>query len=547
LVGLRNGHPVEDSALASSRERAGARALKNVGVRGVAEILGKFSTLVLFAVMARQFGPSELGVFVFALAYLGIVTTPIGVGLDPYTLRTVAADRSLAGQLLLDVIVLKLLIAGPVLTVGIAVLWPLGYGPEARATVAVLSVSLLLDGLARTFHTVFNALERGGLLAMCLIVQRTVTTAAGLVVLIAGGGLVPLAAIFVGGSAVHVGLAVGMTRRHLRLTAGRPAFRDWGGILRHSLPFAALDVANVLLFRLDAVLLSVLAAETAVGRYGAAYRLVDATMFVSWSLTGAFAAMYVSSDRRSELTLGGVFGRSLKLGLILLVPVAAAFGILAEPICVTLFGAEFRAAAEPLRILAPVVVLLAVVALSAWLIVSRGPAGIIARVTLGMVVLNAGLNLALIPRFADRGAALAMLATEVLLAVVVLFMANRVVGGLPWVRVLASPLLAGALMTGVMAALHANPIAALIMGVVVYVVVLTVIESRVSPDDLAFLMRLLRRRLRGRGSAPPVSDRAGRAATSHHGRSRPPWAARHAADDRATSPSEGGISGEVKS
>src|SRR5688572_2511981 len=80
----------------SSREQTGTRAAKNVGVRALAEIVGKLATLILFGVMARELGETRFGIFIFALAYLGIVITPVGLGMDPYLLRVVAADRARA-------------------------------------------------------------------------------------------------------------------------------------------------------------------------------------------------------------------------------------------------------------------------------------------------------------------------------------------------------------------------------------------------------------------------------------------------------------------
>jgi O-antigen/teichoic acid export membrane protein len=488
---------VAERSPASSREQAGARALKNVGVRALAEILGKLTTLVLFAAMAREFGQARFGVFIFALAYLGIVTTPVGLGMDPYLLRAVAADRTSASWNLLNVVALKLVVGIPVVALSLLALWPLGFGALERATVAVLSLSVLLDLVGRSFHALFNAVERGELLAVCLVAQRVVGAGLGLGLLVAGGGLVALAGVFAFASALQVVLATILVRRFVPLAAARPGPAAWRAITRRSLPFAAQDVFTVLLFRIDAVLLALIATDAAVGRYGAAYRLLDATLFISWSLNGAFAAMYVYLDRHTEPSLGGVFGRSLKFGLVLLVPIAVTFAVLAEPICVAIFGEEFRSAAPTLRLLAPVVVLIGLVALSTSLIVSRRPPGIVARLTAAMVVVNVVLNVVLIPALEDRGAALAMLATELPFAAIVLVIAQRAAGGVRWGRTATAPIVSGTLMAGAMAVLAGLPLVALIAGAVTYLTALTALERRFSPGDLELLARVLKRRVGG--------------------------------------------------
>ena len=255
-----------------------------------------------------------------------------------------------------------------------------------------------------------------------------------------------------------------------------------------------------MLFKLDAVILSLMATEAAVGRYGAAYRLLESTMFVGWAINGAFVAMYAYLGRDTDPTVGAVFGRSLKLALVLLVPVAVSMGILAEPIAVLAFGSDFEAAAEPLRLLAPVVVALCLVALCSSLIVTRRSPRTMLRITGPMVVLNVALNLALIPALEDSGAALAMLVTEVVFVAVAVRIAAAEVGGLRWTSLVGAPLLAGAAMAGPMVLLYGVPLAALAVGGAVYVVAFVALERVISPADLAFARSTLKRLLAHRGA-----------------------------------------------
>ena len=128
-----------------------------------------------------------------------------------------------------------------------------------------------------------------------------------------------------------IGFLVGMwlLRRHIGPpgTIGRAR---WPRLVRESMPFAAQDVFTILLFRLDAVILSLLATDAAVGRYGAAYRLLKSTLFVSYSLAGAFAAMYTYLKDDSTPSIQAIFSRSIKLALAALMPAAVVFVVLAS-------------------------------------------------------------------------------------------------------------------------------------------------------------------------------------------------------------------------
>ena len=68
-----------------------------------------------------------------------------------------------------------------------------------------------------------------------------------------------------------------------------------------SLPFGLQDLFSVMLFRLDTVILSLMATQAAVGRYGAAYRLFEATLFITYALMGAFVLGFHTSDQGTRL------------------------------------------------------------------------------------------------------------------------------------------------------------------------------------------------------------------------------------------------------
>jgi O-antigen/teichoic acid export membrane protein len=207
--------------------------------------------------------------------------------------------------------------------------------------------------------------------------------------------------------------------------------------------------------------------------------------------------MYTYLRRDSDPSVQGVFQRSLKLALLLLVPCAVVFATVPEFVSRTLFGSGLEAASTSLRILAPVVVLIGLVTLSTSLVVSRRDPRTVLRVSGAMTVLNVALNLALIPSLDERGAAIAMVATYVVFLVLALRMVIATLDTrLRWAATAAAPLIAGAAMAAAMLALRGTPGAALAAGVVLYPLAFVVAERAISPSDLAFVATFLRRRLR---------------------------------------------------
>jgi O-antigen/teichoic acid export membrane protein len=479
----------------SAGREAGERAAKNTAVRAVGEIIGKFGSLVLFGVLARKVGDARLGVFVFALAWGEVAMTPVGLGIDQYVLRRVAADRDSLDSYFWNAMTLKLTRGLPVVLGSIVLVHLLGYSRETELTVSIITAGLLFDTMARTPMNVFNSFERGELVALGIVAQRTVAALLGLAVLFAGFGVVAVAITYSLGAVVRFALSMSLLRSRLRWPRWvRPADVRLE-IRRKSLTFTAQDIFGLVLARADVLLLSALATDAVVGQYGSAYRLFEATTFINVALAGAFTAMYTYLGHDTTPTLGSVFQRSIKLALALLLPIGVALGLLADPLCRAFFGDQFAAAADPLRLLAPVVVLFGVMVLCSVLVLSRSrPRRMVYTVAVASVV-NIGLNFALIPSLEENGAALAMLVSMVVYATIAFALAAAEVGRINWVSMLAAPGLAAVLMAVPLLLLSGLWPVALVAGGAVYLATYAAVDRVVDPEDLRFVVDLVKRRL----------------------------------------------------
>jgi O-antigen/teichoic acid export membrane protein len=480
----------------SEAERAGDRVAKNTLLRAAGEILGKLASLLLFAVLAREVGVSDVGAFVFAFAWVQVAMMPIGLGFERYILRTIARDRSQVDELFFNVLYLKVLRSLPVAALSFTAIGLLGYDAQTRTAVYVLTLGQLLDSMARTLFAVFNAFERGSLIAATVVVQRYLAAGMGLVALAAGGGVVSVCVTFTVGTGIGLAWGLVLMRRSIgipRLALPADARRQ---LRRMSRGYGVQDILGILLARLDAVMLSLLASQAAVGRYGAAYRLLESTFFLTSAINGAFAAMFAYLGRDTDPTVGAVFARSIKLGLSALVPCAVAFGVLAEPLSRAFFGAQLEGAAGPLRLLAPAVVMLGLVTLSSSLLLGRREPALLVRIAAVAVGVNIALNLVFIPLWQEQGAAAAMLVTGALFAAILLAYAIREVGVARLGAMWSGPLAAGAAMAAVMWPLSDNLLAAVPAGAAVYLGVLFAVERALNPVDIEFVFSMLRRRLR---------------------------------------------------
>src|SRR5690606_32349224 len=141
----------------------------------------------------------------------------------------------------------------------------------------ILTAAFVLEGLGRTVFGVFTAYESGGPIAVTAIAQRVIAAALGISVLLFGLGVVAVAVCYLIGSAGGLALSLVLMSRTRGPPRWAPERRRWRNHARASMPFAAEDVFMVLLFRIAAVMLAIMTTEVAVGLYGAAYRIFEAT------------------------------------------------------------------------------------------------------------------------------------------------------------------------------------------------------------------------------------------------------------------------------
>src|ERR671923_2044781 len=160
-----------------------------------------------------------------------------------------------------------------------------------------------------------------------------------------------------------------LVARHFDRPALSPAIRSWRSMLRRAVPFTLQEMLGQVIFRFDTVLLGLLAASVVVGAYGASYRVLEATLFLAWSVGYAVMPMY---SYLHEKELAHVYEGSLKLLLMITAPISAVLLVCAEPVVDLVYGLpQYADAVQVLRILAPAIAVYAVGHLAGMLVLVR--------------------------------------------------------------------------------------------------------------------------------------------------------------------------------
>lgn len=468
---------------------------RNAVARGVGEVVAKLASVAFYVAIARELGEGGFGDFMFALSFTTLLLVASGFGTEDLVAREVARDRSRLDDYLSNAIALKVASSIALLALAAAFVNLAGYSEDARLAVYLVGGGVAVENLGRSFGSVFQATERMELLSVSLIMQRVATAGAGIAVLAAGGGIVEVSLIFFGGSLLGLAVAAIVMRRYVARPRMAIDRSRWLPILRAGIPIGLVTMVLTVLLKVDQVLLSFLEGgdNSEVGFYGAAFRLVEATMFISWSFAAAFLPWVAHRGPEEGERLGQGYELALKALSAVLVPIGVAFVILAEPLIDLLYGEAYEAAVGPLRWLGVTTVFYGLNMLASTLLVARDRPLDFARICAIVVVLNIALNLALIPPLGATGAALAAAISSIALAVLGSRRIAALTGRLSVLRAFAGPVLGGAALAGAMLALSLPWALEAALGAAAYLVVLLLLERRLFPDDFALARGLLAR------------------------------------------------------
>lgn len=470
---------------------------RNTGVQAAADILGKVASLAFYVVMARELGQRGFGDFTFALSLALVLTVFAGFGTDELITRTVALDRQKARELLTDAVVVKIAL-GLVGAAGAVVVSIVGgYSAEVKGAVALLAVAAVVELVAKSFYAIFLALDDMRPVGASFLVQRFVTAAAGIAAMFAGAGVVTVAAIYLGGALLALAYGAIRLSRRVKPSASVSPARA-GALVRASAALGIGVLLSTALFRIDTVMLSLLKGNAAVGLYGVAYRLLESTLFISYTFVSSLLPTLSRLNARTTPSIGEAFELGAKVIATALLPFGACFALFAEPMIHILYSSAYDDAVSAVRLLGVAAAFYGVSYLASFVLISQGRLRVLPWITGAVLVLNVGLNLLVIPRYSFDGAAAVTSVSEVALASGTLFFVLRETGPVSLRRIATGPL-AGCAAIAAVALVVGTGLAGLVAGALVYPLVVFAVERRFFPSDVRLLLGTLRRRA-------PVAD-----------------------------------------
>jgi O-antigen/teichoic acid export membrane protein len=454
------------------------------------EVLGKVVMLGVLVYAVRDLSPADFGLFSYALAFGALLAALPVWGLDALLVQQVGPDRARLPGAYAELLVLRTLLAVPVLVAGAGVGMATRGSGEAQFALVSLLVAAVAEGYAHAPRAVAGVLRQQSAAAVVILVQRAATALLGIAALAAGFGVVGLSAAYATTTVVGtVALFLTVARIGGRPSAMGVTVSGLWQTARRSIPLGVDALVGMVMFRADALLLGWFHGDTAVGEYTAAYRIIETVLFVTWAVSRVvYPAMAAAADlpaMRRALDSG------LAVTAFVFVPFAAFVIARAHDLLGLLFGDYYAdTASTVLRVLAPTPLVIAIGYLLSHAFLARGHSGIALVASLVAGITNVLANLVLLPPLSTLGAAVTTTGAYLLEAALLLVLARRHLGTVRLTPALAIPALS-VLPAVVVALAPIHVVPALLLAGSVYLLMWCLLSSKWQPENVATLRAAL--------------------------------------------------------
>ncbi|MBW0014555.1 flippase [Mycobacterium sp.] len=391
-----------------------ARLAHAFSIQLICRAIGMVASAISVAMTARYLGPGRYGQLTIAVAFVGMWTSLVDLGIGRVIVRRATSGRGELERLVRIYNGLSLVYCVPLAALAAGSGLLLYRDHDVRVMLVVLSGQLLILTMTTRLEPVFMATVRFAAVAVSDVLSRLVTLAVISVLVAERADVIWFAAVQLVPTTLQVVIQSSAAVRHVSL---RPIFapREAANLLRESLFPMGVTVITVLYWRADAVILSLLNTDSEVGVYGLASSITLNTLVVSEFFLKSTLSTASELFARNVAVFAGFLRRGVELMCFLAIPVAVVGAMLAGPL-IRLFGSQaFVARGSPTLALLFVAVALRFVATTLG-------EGLFAShrqrfwfwLSIATLALNVALNLVLDGRFGAVGAGVALVCTELL-------------------------------------------------------------------------------------------------------------------------------------
>ena len=390
----------------------------------------------------RALGPGDAGNYATAIVIVGWFDILTNFGLNTWLTREASRDRDHANRYLSNSTVLRLALGGLTFPVFVGAIFLYqrhtgALGNETVVAIMLLAFGMLFSSISTGLSALFYAYEKAEHPAAITSGTTFLKVAFGTIAIMSGYGFIGLAGVTIVVNVITMVILIVLARRILfkpRLELDPALQRQ---MVFDSFPLMLNHLLATLFFRIDIPMIRAIRGESEVGRYGAAYKFVDAFNIIPAFFTFALFPIMSQQAKDDRLALARTYHLAIKLLVGTALPLALISTFLAKPMVGLLGGREFLPdGALALQLMVWSIPFGWINSVTNYLLVAVGQQRALTRAFAIAVTFNIVINAIFIPQYGLRAAAISTILSEIVIGAAFQWFVYRHLSPTPWVRLL---------------------------------------------------------------------------------------------------------------
>lgn len=383
----------------------------NATFSAVARVLDGILALVLTAYLARYLGPIGFGNYVIVFTFWYIFTVLADLGLYQITVREISQNKENEQEIISNAFTLRLSATALVFLIGFFSILFLPYANELKIGLMLGAAGFWALSGSQVLTGVFQKNLRIDKIAIAEVLCRVTQLFLTLYIIEKDLGFLNVVLVFSISAFINLVIICFFANNFVKL---RLAFdiAVWKKMVQEGWPLAAGAIFVMIYFRFNAIILSFMKGEEAVGVFGIGYKILENLLFFPVMFIGLVMPIMSRSAKNDLAKLKDVLQKTFNALIVFLVPMIAFTVILSDKIVYAIGGKNFSESSVVLDVLIFATAMIFLATLWSNAIIALGAQRKLAKFYFYGAILSLAANTVLIYLFSYTGAAWATFITE---------------------------------------------------------------------------------------------------------------------------------------
>lgn len=418
----------------------------NTIIQFVGKIIGAVFALVTIGLMLRYLGQEGFGEYTTITGFLSVFSILADLGLYLVVTREISKKESDENKIVSNAFTIKLLVSIIILALAPLVATFFPYSQQIKLGIIVGALSFLFILLNQILVGIFQKYFSMWKVAAGEIVGRIFWLLGVVIVIKFQLGLLWLLFAITVANFANFLIVFIFAKAYVKIKL-RFDWDLWKYLLKIAAPLAFSVIFNLIYFKVDTVLLSIMKSAKDVGIYGAPFKVLESLITLAAIFAGLLLPLLSKYYIDDIKKFANIFKKGFDVLSIFVIPLIFGTLFFAQPIMILFGGGEFSESGDVLKILIFAVGAIFFSHLFGNTAIACNQQKKLMWVYVSTALLSIILNLVLIPKFTYFGAAISVTVSEIFVALFSLFIIYKTTHIFIKLKVFAKSLLAAAIMS----------------------------------------------------------------------------------------------------